>query len=334
MNLQEALEILEFENRKYANITLEVLKKRYHKLALQNHPDKNGNTIESTIHFQQINEAYEIVKREISFFENSSFNENDTDNTDDINNSRHSPTYAFIVNLFIDGLLKGTYNEFISTIIKNIVNGCTSISLKLFDDLDKERALSVYNFIFKYQSILHINEETLNKIKDIIHDKYKNIKIYILNPSIDDLFDNNIYKLDVNGQIYYVPLWHSEIYFDEILLPETNEIIVKCIPDLPKNMYIDDDNNLFITIDILFTFSLLKEEEITIKMGKREIQIPIRKLFFKTVQTHIFKNMGISQIIEVNKDKDNSEDDINDINNIYNIDLRGDIIVKIHFIEK
>jgi hypothetical protein len=99
-------------------------------------------------------------------------------------------------------------------------------------------------------------------------------------------------------------------------------------------MYIDDDNNLFITIDILFTFSLLKEEEITIKMGKREIQIPIRKLFFKTVQTHIFKNMGISQIIEVNKDKDNSEDDINDINNIYNIDLRGDIIVKIHFIEK
>jgi hypothetical protein len=58
-------------------------------------------------------------------------------------------------------------------------------------------------------------------------------------------------------------------------------------------MYIDDDNNLFITIDILFTFSLLKEEDITIKMGKREIQIPIRKLFFKTVQTHIFKNIGI-----------------------------------------
>ena len=329
MNLQKALEILEFENCTYANITLEVLKKRYHKLALQNHPDKNGNTIESTIQFQRINESYEIVKREISFFENSSFNEDDI-------NSTYTPTYAFIVNLFIDGLLKGTYNEFISTIIKNIVNGCTSISLKLFDDLDKERALSVYNFIFKYQSILHINEETLNKIKDIIHNKYKNIKIYILNPSIDDLFDNNIYKLDVNGQIYYVPLWHSEIYFDELLLPETNEIIVKCIPDLPKNMYIDDDNNLFISIDISFTFSLLKDEEITIKMGKRDIRIPICKLFFKTVQTYIFKNMGISQIIEVNKDenKDNKDSREDDINNIYNIDLRGDIIVKIHFIEK
>jgi len=333
MYLQDALKILEFENRSYSNITLEKLKRQYHKLALQNHPDKNGNTIESTTHFQQINEAYELLKREITIIENPEYNED--------RNEPPSTAYTFIVNLFIDGLLKGTYNEFISTIIKNIVNGCTNISLKLFDDLDKENALSVYNFIFKYQTILHISEETLNKIKDIIHDKYKNVKIYILNPTIDDLFDNNIYKLDVNGEKYFVPLWHNELYFDEIV-PESidakidtktdnsettapNEIIVKCIPDLPENMYIDEDNNLFVSVNIPFTFSLISQELITVKIGKREFYLPICKLFIAPVQTYIMKGDGISRINELNKD--------NSTNTIYNIDSKGDINIKIHFVK-
>ena len=64
MDLEEALHIFEIEN--VSNLSQESLKKRYHKLALQNHPDKNGNTPESTQHFQRIQCAYEVLKREIS----------------------------------------------------------------------------------------------------------------------------------------------------------------------------------------------------------------------------------------------------------------------------
>ena len=59
MDFKTACEILEIDTtfQKANNITLEYLKKRYHKLALQNHPDKRGNTLEAKEKFQQINEA-------------------------------------------------------------------------------------------------------------------------------------------------------------------------------------------------------------------------------------------------------------------------------------
>jgi DnaJ-class molecular chaperone len=299
MDIQKALEILECDN---ANITLPSLKKQYYKLALRNHPDKNGNTLESTQRFQQINDAYDILKREIEDDDGASHNDKTT-------------MFSYMANLFVDGLMK---NEYISSIIKNIISdGYSTISRKVFDNLDKEQATSIYNFMFKYKTFLHIDEELLDKIKNIILEKYKNVQIYILNPSLTDIIENNIYKLEIDGQTYYVPLWHSEVYFDD---PNNNEIIVKCIPDLPDNMSIDENNNLYITLpDISFTFSLLKDEYIVILIGKRSINLPICKLLCKPVQTYTFKGNGISQIIDT-------------VDMIYNTDIRGDIIVKIKFV--
>ena len=108
MDLVDALEILQIDKHEINSLTLEYLKKRYHKLALQNHPDKNGNTIASKETFQKINEAYEVLKREISIIDGS----HEDDHIDGDNNSNNSQYYGYtyIVNLFIDGLLKGTYN--------------------------------------------------------------------------------------------------------------------------------------------------------------------------------------------------------------------------------
>ena len=66
MDYKIALEILEIDlsETNYKDINLEYLKRQYHKQALKNHPDKNGNTQESKETFQKINEAYEFLKRE------------------------------------------------------------------------------------------------------------------------------------------------------------------------------------------------------------------------------------------------------------------------------
>jgi len=302
MDLQEALNIFEIEN--VSNLSQESLKKKYHKLALQNHPDKNGNTPESTQHFQRIQESYEVLKREISFIKNC--NEGCEDVFDDINLSTE---YTAILHLFIDGVLKGKYNEFLSNIVKDIASGCKEISLKLFEDMNKEQSLAVYNFLVKYKALLRLTDDILDKVREILLNKFKDMQIYVLNPSINDLFQNNVYKLDIAGKLYFVPLWHSEMYFD-------SDIIVKCNPELPANVEIDEDNNLVITERIPITFSLLNEKSRTIKVGNNSFELPLDQLFLRPVQTYILRKKGISKILDAD---------------IYNIDEKADIIIKIIF---
>ena len=67
MNYIDAIFILEIDkNIQLKDLTLDFLKRRYHTLALKNHPDKNGNTSEYTIKFQQIHEAYCFLKADLS----------------------------------------------------------------------------------------------------------------------------------------------------------------------------------------------------------------------------------------------------------------------------
>ena len=72
--------------------------------------------------------------------------------------------------------------------------------------------------------------------------KIKNDECIILNPTIDDLLANNLYKLRVNDFTYIVPLWHHELVYDN----SGNDIYVKCFPMLPDNVCIDDQNNIHI----------------------------------------------------------------------------------------
>jgi len=303
MNLKEALDVLEIEN--ISSLTLDSLKKRYHKKALQNHPDKNGNTPESTQHFQRIQEAYELLKREISILNGDPSN---SEGGDEASNTG----YTAILHLFINGILKGKYNEFILNIVKDIVSGCREISLKLFEDMNKEQSLAIYNFIVKYKQLLRISDDTLEKVREILLNKFKDMQIYVLNPSINDLFQNNVYKLDVDNKLYFVPLWHSEMYFD-------SDIIVKCNPELPYNVEIDEENNLIITERISHNntiASLFFEKSRPIKIGDYSFELPMNQLFVRQYQTFILRGKGISKIVE---------------NNIYEIEDKADIIVKIIF---
>jgi len=315
MDFKIACEILEIDtcSQKANNITLEYLKKRYHKLALQNHPDKRGNTVEAKEKFQQINEAYNYLSREISNLDSCADFDNNEEKTDT------NTGYMNILNIFLDSLLKGHYNEFLSSFIKDIVNGYKDITLKMFEDLDKEKTLGVYNFLFKYKNILYISDEVLDKVSKIIAEKYKDVQIYVLNPSINDLLSNNVYRLDLDGEKYFVPLWHNELYFDDKRLENGKDnIIVKCIPELPENISIDENNNIHILLRVSFTFSLLEQKFMVFYLGEKRVDLPLEDLKMQRFQTVVLKRQGLSKVID---------------NDIYNVEEKGDVIVRLLFCE-
>ena len=300
MNYKEAVLILEIDENIYENINninLEYLNKKYRKLALKNHPDKNGNTIESNEKFKEINEAYHYLKKEI--------NDDILQETDETSN-----IYLNILQNFIKSAFDGKYDEIISKIINDILFTDNKITFTIFEKLDKEMILHIYHFLSKYKSTFHLTDETLDKIYKIVVAKYDTVQIYKLNPSINDLMNNNIFKLYFNDELYLVPLWQQESYFDT----PTCEIIVICNPILSENIEIDEDNNIYVQKSISINNELMNMFKnnipIDINIGNKLFQIPISNLYFKKEQYYRIKNQGLPK-------------------NIYNINEKTDIILKI-----
>ena len=298
MNSTLAREIIGFDENE--TITADDLKRKYRRLALQFHPDKNGNSAESAENFKMIHEAYEYLQIYI-------VSQTD-DETPSNTASEAGDDYMTMLQRFIESIIQSPN---MSDIIKEIVmNGCKKMSTRLFENMSKDTSMELLSFISKHRNILHIDPDTIQCVREIILEKYKNDQIYILNPSLDDLLENNVYKLDIEGKIYLVPLWHSEVYFDG----SGCDIIVQCIPDLPANMYIDENNALHVNINAPFNISLLDTQSVLFKLGKQSFPLQVQ---FKRTQTCYLHNQGISVIDE---------------KNMYNIFPKGGVYVKITFV--
>uniref|UniRef100_A0A6C0DIH8 J domain-containing protein n=1 Tax=viral metagenome TaxID=1070528 RepID=A0A6C0DIH8_9ZZZZ len=331
MDIKLALEILEIDTSQinYKNITLKYLKKKYHKLALQNHPDKNGNTIETKMKFQNINDAYHYLVKELNWLnechDDIKREYNSEEETQDQRQQQQSP-YMELLQIFMRGVFEGKYNDIIFKIIQDIVLGCKKISLKLFEDLDKDTCVKIYSFLSKYQKTLHINTITLSNMREIVQEKFNDVLVYKLNPSINDLINNNIFKLNVFDEICYVPLWIKESYFDI----SNCEIITLCEPELPDNILIDDNNNLYVTKRISIKDELIDliqhGGDLKIYIGEKVFEIPTKELNMKKEQVYIIKNMGLLK----NVDDIDFETYLDDQKN-KDLFKNADIIVNIEF---
>ena len=129
-----------------------------------------------------------------------------------------------------------------------------------------------------------------------------------LNPKINDIFENNVYKLIYENNTYIIPLWHHEIYYDNFC--------VKITPDLPYNIEIDENNNI-IVYEKLDIKELLNKENIDIFIGNKHIKLEVNKIKIKKNQNIILYKQGIAKI-------DNS--------NVYNISNVSNIIIKLNLI--
>lgn len=320
MNIQLALEELDImlDEIELTTINQEYIKKKYHKMALKWHPDKNKSPYANT-KFQKINEAYDYLSRELC-------SENNNSNAYTFVSSslfKESNIYINILTEFILSLLGGSYSELFINVLKEIVLDYKIIThqyLKTkFEIFNKQNLIELYQFIYKYKNILYINDDILELVSLVINENLQqfrnNDKVFILRPLLKDIMEHSIYKLYVDDELYLVPLWHNELYFDG---KNGSEIIVLCQPKLPENINIDENNNIYYekTIKICDELvDLIKNNKcVSLSIGDNNLSIPLNKLFLKEQQIYRIKGQGIAHILE----KD-----------IYNISYKSDIIVKI-----
>ena len=291
MDFKKACKNLEISEKNA--IDSKELRKKYYTMALKYHPDKykkdNGEK------FKSIKESYEYLK---------TYNNIDIpDNTSD---------YMSILTKFIK-LFSPTTNWnsiFMDTTFKGIIKDCQNISLNIFDNISKERSIEVYLFLKKYQPLFHISDDLLKQMCDKVHKKMKNDNLIILNPSLQDILHDNIYKLEIEGKIFYVPLWCNEV---EFAISDDQDLIIKCNCELPSNITIDNNNNLIYNYTAKIE-DVFKEKSILIDMVKHKLRIPVRELNIRQQQYYLFKNVRMLRV--------------ND-NDIYDTSKRGDVIVNI-----
>jgi len=258
----------------------EILKKQYRIMALKNHPDKHPDKIDYyTEKFKEIGQSYE-------FLNNLNINDDNSNN----NSCEINSNYNDIFINFLSTIFTNNYSD-VKDILNTINSDCQNISIKIFENMDKENSIQIFEFINKYKDILFISRSTVDKLNNIINEKIKNDNIIIINPSLDDLISDNIYILDFETEKYYVPLWHDEIYYKH----KESDLIIKCMPDLPENISLDNDNNIIIEIKISIQL-LLNYEYYPYKLGTQEYSIPINELKIKKTQSYILKQKGISLI--------------------------------------
>jgi len=292
MDYQSACEVLDI-----TDFDQEDLKRQYHKMALQYHPDKNGNSDDSKIKFQLINEAYEALKNDATKNDHTKNEHTKNEHTNNPQKKESSLSLLLKMILSVSG-----YNDLFARVIQEIT---TKFSINALDELDNETCVKVYNFLIKNKELMNISDELIETIRIRIHKT-----VYNLHPTIDDLLNDTIYKLVVDDQSFLVPLWHSELYFD---YSEKNEIMVVCEPILPFGITIDEDGNIFTSLELKLS-ELFVGKIVSFNIGCKSFTIYTNQLLIKSEQDYKIIGCGLPKLKR---------------NNIYDVSERADIIVRI-----
>ena len=280
MNTVQALKILNINEN--IEINEEIIKKHYRMMALKYHPDKNKD-VDAASKFQEIQNAYEYL---------SNNNEN----------SEKSESYDSLLRIFINQIFDDDFQkQIIYLLIVKILNKASNkvldISLKFLENIDVV-LLKKIRFFLNYYSDVFDYFYFIEKIDAIIENKEKKNftkeRIHIiLHPLLEDLFENNLYRLSEYNII--VPLWHHELLYDISGI----ELCIECYPILPENVSIDEDNNLHVILNYKLE-DLMSLETIQINLGNKTFQIERNQLYLREFQKYILKKEGIAKINEEN----------------------------------
>jgi DnaJ-class molecular chaperone len=304
MNYDKAREILDLSD----SWTEKDLKGQYRKKALIFHPDKNVEQ-DTTADFQLIQEAYEFLSEESEILD-----QNEEEGVSASPKEYQSMLFKFLSPILSSDVFQEIKTKVFYTILNKITSKCEDKAVELLGKLDKKDFAKIYQLLLANKDVLHLGPDIMTKMEEMFSEKVQNDECVILNPFLEDLFENNLYKLTDNGITYLVPLWHHELIYDK----GGADLYVKCIPLLPDNIEIDEKNNIHLKLVISLEDAWTKDE-IEIEIGARKFPIIRRNLKLIETQIVLLANCGISKI--------NTDD-------IYNVSKKSDIYIHVELNSK
>lgn len=286
------------------DIDIDVIKRQYRLKALIYHPDKNKSP-NAVSKFQEIHDAYEYLLR-AEEYANLDFSMHDSSYT-----ATDDDSYRNLFMIFLKKILENeTGQSVFYNIIQRITTMCESKAFELLERLDKPTLIKTCIILTKYKDAFHITDNIIEKITQLIQTRNENDECIILNPTLKDLYNNNLYKLSVNGETYIIPLWHHELVYDNL----GHDLYVNCLPDLPSHITIDENNN--IQIDVTYNIHDIWEHEyIQVQCDTMCYPIQVNTLKLTHKQTVIFAKQGLSKI---------------NAKNIFEVSNKSDVYVTLH----
>ena len=302
MNQKTAFQILELSED--CEINEDIIKRHYRMMALKYHPDKNRDESAKEM-FLKVQEAFEYLSQNRI-----------AEEKDDYNKDYESVLQTFLQEVFKDDFQKQIFYMLISKILKKTSNKVADLSFEFLKHIDQNILKRIYDFLKYYSDIFHYSLDFLEKIREIIEQSQKTNSIedsskepirIILHPLLEDLFENNLYKLTHNHHIVLVPLWHHELVYDL----SGKEFYVECVPVLEENISIDETNDIHIKLEYNL-LEIWEKNGIEFKLGQTSFSISREKIKMTEFQRLVLKHKGISR---------NNQDEI------YSILEKGDIYV-------
>ena len=264
MNYRRAFKVLEIEEQ-YADknrTTIEIVRKQYKMLALKWHPDRN-KAPDAAERYREIKDAHDFL---IEGSEKTS-----------------EQSYTNVASNFFETLYNNEHfqRRIFHPLLMKVTTLCEEKALSFILRLDADRATKLLTMIEKWKTVLHFSDAFFDKVRGHI----EGAQYIVLNPNIDDLMQSNVYRLS-EGII--APLWHPLLEY------EKEGIIVHCLPELPDNMWIDDDDENTLNVEVTETVeNIWKMGHLEISIGAEKKRVEMNNLKLKQSQIVELKGEGI-----------------------------------------